>query len=60
MSLKKVYDEFTADLMISFYQHLMNGASKREALVKAQQNIRKKGFDDPKYWATFIMLDANK
>ena len=58
MSLKKVYDESTADLMISFYQHLMNGASKREALVKAQKDIRKKGFNDPKYWATFILLDA--
>lgn len=58
MSLKKVYDESTADLMISFYQHLMDGSSKREALVKAQQDIRNKGFNDPKYWATFILLDA--
>ncbi len=58
MSLKKVYDDSTADLMIHFYQHLMNGASKREALVRAQQDIRKKGFTDPKYWATFILLDA--
>lgn len=58
MSLKKVYDESTADLMISFYQHLMEGDTKREALVKAQQDISKKGFNDPKYWATFILLDA--
>lgn len=58
MSLKKVYDESTAELMISFYKYLMNGATKREALVKAQQEIRNKGFDDPKYWATFILLDA--
>lgn len=58
MSLKKVYDDSTADLMISFYQHLMSGASKREALVKAQQDIRNKGFNDPKYWGTFILLDA--
>ena len=58
MSLKKVYDESTADLMTSFYQHLMNGSTKREALVKAQQDIRKEGFNDPKYWATFILLDA--
>lgn len=58
MSLKKVYDDSTADLMINFYQHLMNGASKREALVKAQRDIRDKGFSDPKYWATFILLDA--
>ncbi len=58
MSLKKVYDESTADLMISFYKHLMNGSSKREALVKAQQEIRSKGFTNPKYWASFILLDA--
>mgnify|MGYP000048845652 CR=1 FL=1 len=58
MSLKNVYDESTADMMISFYQHLMSGSSKREALVKAQQSIREKGFNDPKYWATFILLDA--
>lgn len=58
MSLKNVYDESTADLMISFYKHLMNGSTKREALVKAQQDIRAKGFSDPKYWATFILLDA--
>ena len=58
MSLKKVYDASTADLMISFYRHLMSGATKREALVKAQQNIRSKGYNDPKYWAAFILLDA--
>ena len=58
MSLKNVYDESTADLMISFYTHLMDGSTKREALVKAQQDIRSKGFTDPKYWATFILLDA--
>lgn len=58
MSLKNVYDDSTADLMISFYKHLMDGATKREALVKAQQDIRNKGYTDPKYWATFILLDA--
>lgn len=58
MSLKNVYDDSTADLMISFYRHLMNGSSKREAFVKAQQDIRSKGFNDPKYWASFIMLDG--
>ncbi len=58
MSLKNVPDGPTADLMISFYRHLMDGSSKRAALIKAQQDIRKKGFNDPKYWATFILLDA--
>lgn len=58
MSLKNVYDESTADLMISFYRYLMSGFSKREALVKAQQDIREKGFKAPKYWASFILLDG--
>lgn len=58
MSLKKVYDDSTADLMICFYKHLMDGATKREALVKAQQDIKNKGYSDPKYWATFVLLDA--
>lgn len=58
MSLKKVYDVSTADLMIGFYHHLMTGSDKREALVKAQQDIRSKGFDAPEFWATFILLDA--
>lgn len=58
MSLKNVPDGPTADLMIMFYRHLMDGSTKREALIKAQQDIRKKGFNDPKYWATFILLDA--
>ena len=58
MSLRKVDDRATADLMVSFYKHLMGGASKREALVKAQQEIRQNGFSDPKYWAAFILLDG--
>lgn len=58
MSLKNVYDDSTADLMINFYKHLMDGATKREALVKAQQDIKDKGYTDPKYWAIFILLDA--
>lgn len=58
MSLKNVYDDSTAELMIGFYKNLMKGATKREALVKAQQEIRDKGFEEAKYWATFILLDA--
>lgn len=58
MSLRNVYDNTTADMMISFYRNLLNGSTKREALVKAQREIRDKGFSDPKYWATFILLDA--
>ena len=58
MSLKNVYDTSTAELMISFYRYLMAGVSKREALKKAQQDVRAKGYKDAKYWASFILLDA--
>ena len=58
MSLKEVHDQATADLMVSFYTHLSEGMTKREALIRAQQDIRAKGHKESKYWAAFILLDA--
>lgn len=61
MSLGKVDDEATKILMVEFYRNLMNGKTKRQSLQEAQQYLRKaeKGkYDDPKYWASFIMLDG--
>lgn len=58
MSLKPVYDDSTADLMNYFYQNMATGTSKRESLIKAQQELRAHGYDDPRYWAVFILLDA--
>lgn len=58
MSLKNVYDNSTAELMICFYRNLMAGESKRKALIKAQQELRSKGYTEAKHWATFILLDA--
>lgn len=58
MSLQNVYDDSTADLMIGFYKYMMSGETKRSALVKAQKELKEKGYTDPKYWATFILLDA--
>lgn len=58
MSLRNVPDGPTADLMICFYKYLMDGFSKRQALVKAQQDVKAMGYSDPKYWATFILLDS--
>ncbi len=58
MSTKKVYDQTTADMMVSFYRHLAEGLSMRESLVKAQQELRDAGYSDAKYWASFILLDA--
>ena len=61
MSLDKVDDEATRMLMVEFYRNLMNGKTKRESLQEAQQYLRKVDngkFDDPQYWASFIMLDG--
>ena len=62
MSLWKVDDEATCLLMTEFYKNwITNGKSKHEALEQAKQIVRshkEKGWDDPKYWASFILLDA--
>ncbi|MGM9736034.1 MAG: CHAT domain-containing protein [Candidatus Cryptobacteroides sp.] len=59
MSLKPVYDESTAKLMIAFYAALADGMTKREALVHAQRTLRENpSYRKGKYWAPFILLDA--
>ena len=62
MSLWKVDDEATCLLMTEFYKHWIGeGKTKHEALQLAMQTVRshkEKGWNDPKYWAAFILLDA--
>ena len=61
MSLDKVDDETTRIFMVEFYRNLMNGKTKHQSLYDAQQYLRKIDngkYDDPKYWASFIMLDG--
>lgn len=59
MSLWKVDDEATKELMTNFYKNLLKGSSKIEALQEAQKKIRETpGYEDPEYWAGFILLDA--
>jgi CHAT domain-containing protein len=53
MSLWKVPDEQTMDLMIDFYNHILAGKPRAEALRKAQLNIKEK-YPDPYYWGAFI------
>lgn len=63
MSLWPVDDEATRILMTRFYHNLANNSSKREALKEAQDYLRTVDdgfFDDPDYWAAFILLDAVK
>lgn len=61
MSLDKVDDEATKILMIEFYRNLMEGNSKHQSLRNAQRHLRQVEngkYDNPKYWASFIMLDG--
>ena len=61
MSLDKVDDEATKILMVEFYRNLMDGKTKHQSLKDAQKYLRsvENGkYDDPKYWASFIMLDG--
>lgn len=61
MSYGKVDDEATKILMIEFYRNLMSGKSKLQSLKDAQKHLRsvENGkYEDPKYWASFIMLDG--
>ena len=53
MSLWKVTDEQTADLMKEFYRRLLAGEHRFEALRGAQLAIRNI-YPDPAYWGAFI------
>ena len=62
MSLWKVDDNATCLLMTEFYKNwISEGMTKHDALEAAKRTVRshtEKGWDDPKYWAAFILLDA--
>lgn len=54
-SLWKVHDEKTKDLMLLFYQHLLNGNSYAEALRMAKLDCIAKG-DLPINWSGFVII----
>lgn len=57
VSLWKVADQSTAELMIPFYKRLRDGVGKAEALRQAQlEMIRKGRFAHPYYWAPFVLV----
>src|SRR5215218_8701411 len=53
MSLWKVPDKQTRELMVEFYRLLKKGQGRAEALREAQLEI-KKNYPHPLYWAAFI------
>ena len=60
VTLKSVYDEPSQKLMVHFYKNLIEkGQNKRDALMNAQKHIRDVlGYQDPKYWIPFILIDG--
>jgi len=56
ISLWKVPDEQTSDLMQRFYSLYLTGLSKNEALQKAQKQM-KEYYPNPYYWAAFILVE---
>lgn len=57
MSMWKVDDQATKDLMTEFYKELFNKGDKREAFMNAQKKIKKK-YKSPIYWGAFVMVGS--
>ncbi len=60
VSLWSVSDESTYKLMVKFFDGLKNGKDKLTALKDAKNYLRSSGYDNPFYWAPFILVgEAN-
>jgi CHAT domain-containing protein len=55
MSLWKIDDEITQELMRSFYQNFLKSKNKRESLRLAQLEL-KKNHPEPFHWGAFVMI----
>ncbi len=55
MSLWKVNDQTTQELMVSFYENWLGGMSKRVAFDKAQTQLKAK-YPQPYYWGAFVLI----
>lgn len=55
MSLFKVSDDATQQLMVKFYRKWIETGNKRQSFIEAKKEIRNE-FKDPIYWGPFIMI----
>lgn len=55
MSLWKVDDQATQELMVLFYEKLLSTGNKVNSLIAAQNDLMKK-YPDPYYWGSFVLL----
>lgn len=58
MTLWPVDDDATQIFMSEFYRNLVSGQTKLQSLLLAQKYLRDFGYNNPYYWAAFIMLDG--
>lgn len=56
MSLWKVDDTATQELMTDFYNNLTKGESLERSLQLAQSNIKEK-YEHPYYWGAFVLME---
>lgn len=56
MSLWKVDDNATQELMSAFYESWIETNNPQEAFLLAQRAVKKK-FNDPYYWGAFVLLN---
>ena len=57
ISLWKVDDRYTSNLMIAFYTHVFNGESYSEALRNAKlEMIREPKTAFPVLWGSFVLI----
>jgi hypothetical protein len=56
ISLWKVPDAQTSELMQLFYTEYINGKSAHQAFEKAQYTMRKR-YKNPYYWAAFLLIE---
>ncbi len=56
MSLWKVDDNATQELMSAFYESWIETNNPQEAFLLAQRAVKKK-FKDPYYWGAFVLLN---
>ena len=55
MSLFKVSDEATQQLMVKFYRKWIETGDKRQAFIEAKKEIRNE-YREPIYWGPFVMI----
>lgn len=56
ITLWQVEEKSAVNLTESFFKHTRQGESKLQALQAARNDIRKAGYDDPYFWAGFILV----